>query len=40
MSIKILKNYIDYCEIRDVYPTFEGLKLWMKAIKHSREGIC
>lgn len=40
MSIKLLKKYIDYCDIKGVKPTFEGLKLWMNAIKHSREGIC
>lgn len=28
MSIKILKEYINYCKENSLNPTFEGLKKW------------
>lgn len=30
MSIKVLKEYIDYCKENSLNPTFEGLKEWKR----------
>gem|GEM_PF-4007217 len=31
MSIKLLKEYIDYCNDKGINPTFEGLNLCRKS---------
>lgn len=31
MSIKLLKEYINYCNDKGINPTFNGLKIWRES---------